>query len=276
MSNLQTKMAVVPDAPGAAVLAQAFCSARRTPPRWASLSAHMPMDHRQLSLATFLVCVSASFYTFAADIPRAPAYDASLRNLMVVVRETVDAASRNSDKLEYSGKVTAKLPDGRQQTFELAHYSYLGDTHIRFVFDTPKTMMNASLEEFSKFGLAPQLAVAEAIANIRRVYGPPKVEHLDGGLYRVMCERESSLSSSFFLDTAFWEQQSRSFPEGLVIALPQRDRLYFTSLGDKKAVELVSRQVSENYSRAGTTRVSSALYLFKDGRWSVYQAPSTR
>src|SRR5207302_5294242 len=91
MSNLQTKMAVVPDAPGAAVLAQAFCSARRTPPRWASLSAHMPMDHRQLSLATFLVCVSASFYTFAADIPRAPAYDASLRNLMVVVRETVDA-----------------------------------------------------------------------------------------------------------------------------------------------------------------------------------------
>lgn len=80
-------------------------------------------------------------------------------------------------------------------------------------------------------------------------------------------------NSSYFLDREFWEGLNRAHPEGLVAAPAKRGGLVFVPLAETKAVEALRKGVAYLYESSGRMRVSSALYLFKDGHWSVFQAP---
>ena len=64
-------------------------------------------------------------------------------NFMVVVRESI-GVNRTGDVLIPTGKMKAKLADGREVEFEMASWEFIGDTHIRFVFDGPQSMVNAT------------------------------------------------------------------------------------------------------------------------------------
>ena len=55
--------------------------------------------------------------------------------------------------------------------------------------------------------------------------------------------------------------------------MPQRGGLVFAAADDQEALAALRFSAAALYAGAGGTRISSALYLFKDGRWSVYQAP---
>ncbi len=71
------------------------------------------------------------------------AVDTGAENLMVVLRESV-GANKQDEVLKPMGKMRAKLADGREIETEMAWFAFLGDMHIRFVFDSPNYMRNAT------------------------------------------------------------------------------------------------------------------------------------
>src|SRR5258707_6143463 len=74
------------------------------------------------------------------------AVDTSAQNLMVVLRETI-GANKQDEALEPIGKMRFRMPDGKHIDLEIAAFALLGDMHIRFVFDGPNYMRNATPQD---------------------------------------------------------------------------------------------------------------------------------
>jgi hypothetical protein len=197
-------------------------------------------------------------------------FDDSASNLMVVLRES-QGSNKQVESLVAMGKAKAKLQDGREIEIDTAWFEYLGDMHVRFVFDTPTSMPNASPKDLERLGLAPEDALEVAVRNIKRVYGEPQAVPWND-LYQVK-GNSPDLDSSYFLDKKFWNAQLKKYPEGVVALVAKRGGLLFAPLSDEKAVEGMKKSVAYLHSSSERMRVSSALYLFKDGKWSVYQTP---
>lgn len=191
---------------------------------------------------------------------------------MVVVRESI-GANRPDDRLTPTGKAKAKLPDGREIELEMASWEFIGDTHIRFVFDGPQYMINATPPDLERLGIRTvEEALELAIANIRKAYGAPTAKPFEGGVMQVQ-GKSPDLDSSYFLDRAFWNDLLRKHPEGLVVSVAKRGGLLYAPARDVEAVDGLKRGVAYLHSSSQRLRVSSALFLFKDGKWSVFQAP---
>lgn len=201
--------------------------------------------------------------------------DTSAANLMVVLRQSINANFTPGSMLQYIGRVRFTTDDGKKHEAELAHYAYLGDTHIRFVFDGPKMMQNATAADLARLGLSPQRALDLALENIRRVYGEGQPVPLRGGLMQ-LDSKSPDLISSYFLDLSLWTALERQHPEGIVAIVPKRGGLLFAPASDTQAVDFLRKNAARLFTNSERLRVSSAVYLFKDGKWSVLQDPVTK
>ena len=199
-------------------------------------------------------------------------FDIGSSNLMAVLRESA-GANKQDESLQPYGAVRALLVDGREIELEPSWYEYLGDMHIRLVFDGPQTMQSASPEDLTRLRLAPDEALQLAVENLRRVYGEPIAQPWAGGLMQVQ-GNAPHLNSSYFLDREFWGRLQHAHPQGLVAAVPRRGGLVFAPVDDEEAVAHLRFSAAALYAGGERSRVSSALYLFKDGHWSVFQSPT--
>lgn len=192
--------------------------------------------------------------------------------LLPVLRQS-EGANRQEESLHPYGKLRATLADGREIELETSWFHYLGDMHIRLVFDGGQSMQSASPEDLARLKLSPQQALQLAVANLRRVYGMPAVQPWSGGLMQVQGS-SADLNSSYFLDRDFWNELESRHPAGLVVAVPRRGGLVYAPLEDEEAVARLRFSAAALYASGERSRVSSGLYLFKAGRWSVFQPPS--
>jgi hypothetical protein len=103
-------------------------------------------------------------------------------------------------------------------------------------------------------------------------HGVPAAKPWSGGLMEVN-GKEPDFDSSYILDRSFWRSLLQQHPEGVVVAVPKRGGLLYAPLGDQAAVAGVRKGVTFLYRSSGDLRVSSALYLFKNDRWSIFQPP---
>lgn len=205
---------------------------------------------------------------------QSPTTDDNAGNLMVVLRE-LDGANEQAEVLKPLGKMQVTLADGKQIEMEFAWFRLLGDMVVRFVFDHPDYMTNATPQDLARLKLSPEQALRVAVNNITRVYGEPVATPWSGGLMQVN-GKSPDLDSSYFLDRDFWQGLLRQHPEGIVVAVPKRGGLLFTPVTDRNAVDRLRKGIAYLYSSSGDMRVSSALYLFKDDRWSVFQPPQAQ
>jgi hypothetical protein len=215
-----------------------------------------------------LACLASTAGAFAQQDQ---VFDTGAPNLLVVLRESL-GENKQDESLQPYGKVTARMPDGRRIEFETSWYQYLGDMHIRLVFDGGQTMQSATPEDLARLQLTPEAALKTAVANLRRKYGAPDIHAWGAGLTQVEAS-SADLTSSYFLDRDFWLHLQARNPEGLVVAVPRRGGLVYASASDEAAVANLRFSAAALYAGGPGTRLSSALYLFKDGRWSVFQAP---
>jgi len=222
-----------------------------------------------LKLCLALACGLLSALPAAAQ--EAESFDTSSRNLLVVLRES-RGENKQDESLEPFGKVRARMPDGSNIEFDTSWYQYLGDMHIRLVFDGPQSMQSASPEDLARLRLSPEEALHLAISNLKRVYGMPAVVPWSGGLMQVQ-GTSADLTSSYFLDRDFWQGLQGRYPEGLVVAVPRRGGLVYAPVSDEEAVASLRFSAAALYAGGPGARLSSALYLFKDGQWSVFQPP---
>ncbi len=198
-------------------------------------------------------------------------YDDSLENLMVVLRES-EGANKPDETLKPTGKAWGTLADGSRFEMETTWHEIIGDMHIRFVFDGPNSMVGASREDLQRFGLSPEEAVERSITNIKRIYGLPTASPWTRRLMLVE-GRCPDLNSSYFLDRTFWRGLLLDYPDGIVVGVPKRGGLLYTPISDHEEVAGLRQSIGYLYRSSEHLRVSSALYLFKDDRWSVFQPP---
>jgi hypothetical protein len=235
----------------------------------------MSANHRKQRYAWHGLILLYGLYGFLgsecvmAQTPQA--VDTNAENLMAVLREAI-GANEPDEALHPLGKMRTKLADGREIEIELAWFAFLGDLQVRFVFDGPSYMRNATPQDLAGLNLSPTQALQLAIGNIKRVYGAPTARPWTGGLMQVQ-GKSPDLDSSYFLDRAFWRNLLRQHREGIVVAVPKRGGLLFTPLAESKAVDGLRKGIAYLYSSSDKLRVSLALYLFKDDRWTVFQAP---
>jgi hypothetical protein len=215
-----------------------------------------------------LIAIGSNSIGAAAQVPRG--FDDSATNLMVVLRESLES-NKQDETLVPMGKAKARLADGKEVEFDTGWYSYLGDMHIRFVFDTPTMMLNSSAQDLQRLKLTPEAGVELAIKNIKRVYGEPKVLAWND-LMQVQ-GKLADVDSSYFLDRDFWNGILKQYPDGIVAMVAKRGSLLFSPVTNQKAVEGMRKGVAYLYESSERMRISSGLYLFKDGKWSVFQAP---
>ncbi len=225
-----------------------------------------------LKLCLLLGC--ASLAPLPAAAIENESIDTSAANLIVVLRET-RGANKQDEALRPFGKVRAVLPDGREVDLDTSWYRYLGDMHIRLVFDGGQTMQSASSEDLARLHLTPEEALKLAVSNLRRVYGEPAAQPWSGSLMQVQGSA-ADLNSSYFLDRDFWRERQAQYPEGLVVAVPRRGGLVYAPVSDETAVSNLRFSAAALYAGGPGARLSSALYLFKDGRWSVFQPPQAK
>ena len=216
-------------------------------------------------LLTALLLLAAPLPTFAQG-----QVDTGRQNLMVVLRESM-GSNKQDESLKPMGKAKGKLADGKEIEIDTRWFEYIGDMHVRFVFDGARTMMNATPKDLDGLNLTPQEALRVAIANIKRVYGAPAAKPWND-LMQVQ-GKSPDLDSSYFLDRDFWRALLVRHPEGVVVAVPKRGGLLYTPLSNAKAVESLRRGVGLLHSSSERLRISSALYLFDDDKWAVFQAP---
>lgn len=206
-----------------------------------------------------------------ADTPGATDFDLSANNLLAVLRES-PGANKQDETLRPFGLISARLPDGREVEFEASWFEYLGDMHLRLVFDGQQRVQSASPEDLQRLRLSPEEALEQAVGNLRRRYGEPVARPWSGGLMQVQ-GNAPDLDSSYFLDRDFWLEQLRQSPAGIVAAVPGRGGLVFARADDDSALASLRFSAAALFVSSDTTRISSGLYLFKNGRWSVFQPP---
>lgn len=198
-------------------------------------------------------------------------FDTEAGNLMAVLRES-EGSNEPQETLQPYGTLRAQMPDGTEVAIEPSWFRYVGDMHIRLVFDSRTQLQSASPDDLLRLRLDPQHAVQLAVANLRRVYGEPVSKPWTGGLMQVV-GRADDLNSSYFLDRPFWQSLEAQHPHGIVVGVPQRGGLLYAPADDEDAVAALSFSATAIYASSARTRVSSALYLFHEGHWSVFQRP---
>jgi len=239
--------------------------------RWASYPSST-LPHRVTSMlrsvALVLLCLVSGSPSVLAQ-SKEP-WETGIENLMVVLRESA-GANKLDEVLKPIGKGKVKLADGKEIELDTGWFDYIGDMHIRFVFDGPHSMRGATPADLERLKLTPEQAVGVAVANIKRVYGKPTATPWNDLLQ--VKGKSPDLDSSYFLDREFWQALLKQHPEGIVVSVAKRGGLVYTPLSNARAVEGLRRSVAYLHSSSERLRVSSALYLFKDDRWSVFQAP---
>jgi len=207
----------------------------------------------------------------AAGAPEAANVDKSAASLMAVLRES-PGKNKQDDLLQPVGKGRAQMADGKIVNVDFAWYEYIGDMHVRFVFDSPKFVVNAEPDDLRRLNLTPQAALTVAIENLKRVYGRPRAQPFSDDVMEVR-GNSADYNSSYFLDLPFWQTLARQSPEGVVAAPAKRGGLLYVPVANAASVEGLRKGVGALYESGGRMRLSSGLYLFKDGHWTVYQAP---
>jgi len=226
---------------------------------------------RWAGAAGALVAAITGGMTGARADPAPGEFEVSAANLLVVLRES-PGANKQDETLRPFGKIRAKSADGREFEFEASWFQYLGDMHLRLVFDGERRVQSAVPEDLQRLRLSPEQALDVAVGNLRERYGTPIAQPWTGGLMQVH-GNAPELDSSYFLDRAFWLEQLRQSPAGLVAAVPDRGGLVFAHADDDTALASLRFSAAALFAENDSTRISSGLYLFKDGRWSVYQPP---
>jgi hypothetical protein len=193
-------------------------------------------------------------------------------NFMLVLRESEDA-NKQEFGFQATGPLTMVTNTGEEIKLSNAWYELIGDMHIRFVIDDEHMMQNLNAEAFNKLGLTPEQAAEIAIKNIKKRYGNPESSHWEEGVMMVS-GKSPDLDSSYFLDTEFWNKLAVSHPEGLIVGVPKRGGLIYAPVTDKRAVSYLEKNIISIHKSSERMRISSKLYLFKNGKWTVYNKPN--
>ena len=198
--------------------------------------------------------------------PASPAIDLGALSLLLRERPGADKADETPALV---APFDVPLPGGGTAGLAPAWFDLIGDLQLRLVRHTADQVVTLHASQLADLGLDVDAALAVALANHRHQHGEPAVSAWHN--LRRVGGATAEADHAWFVDRALWRGLLAGHPEGLVVALPRIDLLVFAPASDTAAVNDMREGIPGLHAGSADYRLSSALYLFKDDRWTVLQ-----
>ena len=144
---------------------------------------------------------------------------------------------------------------------------FVGDLHLRYVFDDPKFMQGLRTGDLKKLRIDRAKLPALVFRNFRRLYPDLTVRRPEPSLG--VLAKGGGLEPCMMLDSTFWERERAQYRGDLIAAVPARDLVMFTAREPRQNVELLKHLVVNMYEKAGPKAVSRTVFLWRLFRWEV-------
>lgn len=175
-----------------------------------------------------------------------------------------DPKARPAQKIEpVVFKPDPKSAPGNELVFD----HFVGDLHLRYVFDDPQFMLAMRARDLKRLDIRREDLPAIVVENYRRLY--PKVTVMRPEPSLGVVTNGGLLEPCTMLDGLFWEQQRRAFGGELIATVPARDAVFFTTREPRQNVELLKHLAVQAYEKAGKGAVSRTVFVWRNYRWQV-------
>jgi uncharacterized protein YtpQ (UPF0354 family) len=141
---------------------------------------------------------------------------------------------------------------------------------ILYARDSPKNITYLSVEQLDSAGIDRSTLRSLACANLKRLL--PGIErHGENGIYMFMAG--GAYEASLLLLDSIWNDPGLKVDGEPVVAIPARDLLFVTGSRNKQGLQTLRKWVAEA-SRTSTYRLTSELFVRRDGQFQVFDGKS--
>ncbi len=149
---------------------------------------------------------------------------------------------------------------------------FVGDLLITYAFDLPESFMMVREVDRERLGLSLEQLRAKALENLRK--GLPPVQQ-GGKPPLMMLAVGNNLEACLLLIDELWEKASANVPGRLVVSVPSRDVLMFTSSERADGIQQMRQLAKEAREREPVHGLSEHLLAWDGGKWAVFKGGST-
>jgi len=144
---------------------------------------------------------------------------------------------------------------------------FVGDLHLRYVFEDPSFMLALRVRDLKRLGLQRDELPALVVSNYRRLY--PKLDVAWPERWLGVLTNGGELEPCAMLDGAFWERQRKAFGSELIAAVPSAQEVFFTPREPRQNIELLKHLAILHFEKAGKRAVSRTVFAWRLFRWEV-------
>ena len=204
-----------------------------------------------------------------ARAPGARAQDVSrqTRDNVVALVRTFDGGDPKVRPVQKIEPILMKPePGSRAEDLPVFDY-FVGDLHLRYVFDDPRFLAAVRGRDLPRLGIDRAELPTLAVRNFRRLYPKLEVVYPEPGLGAVI--NGGQLEPCILLDASFWEGQRKLVKGEVIAAVPSRDSVVFTANEPKQNIELLKHFAVLGYEKAKQQALSRTVLVWRKLRWEV-------
>ena len=144
---------------------------------------------------------------------------------------------------------------------------FVGDLHLRYVFDDPQFMLALRVRDLKRLQLPREELPALVVTNYRRLY--PKLTVARPDKWLGLVTQGGELEPCVMLDGAFWQRQMKEFGGAIIAAVPSAHEVYFAPREPRHNLELLKHLAILHYEKAQKRAVSRTVFEWRNFRWQV-------
>lgn len=169
---------------------------------------------------------------------------------------------KHTNFLKTVREMTAKEPGSLPVTQPL-----VADLLITYAFDLPLLFQMFTERDRQRLGLSLDELRAKAIANLRKQLPTPQQ---NGQPPIIMLTVGNNLEACLLLVDELWAQVSSVVPGKVVVSVPTRDIVLFTSSESQDGLRVIREAAAEARQREPVHGLTESLLVWANGRWSVF------
>ena len=143
------------------------------------------------------------------------------------------------------------------------------DLVVTYAFDRPGMFQMASVAGIADLGISPEEIRGIALANLKRQL--PQIGVDDSGLVRRIVTGEN-LEACTLLATQFWDNIAAETEGEVVVAVPSRDVVLFTSSQSVDGISALLQLSAEVLQEETTHGLTDRLLVWRGGQWNEFHS----
>jgi len=144
----------------------------------------------------------------------------------------------------------------------------VADLLVAYAFDLPAAFQMVTIADLQRLELSADELHQIALANLRKHIDDVRIE---GDAPVSMMTLGGDLGSCLLLLDEVWESLAAEVPGQLVVSVPTRSILLFTSSDSPEGLSLLRELTTGAWERESTHRLSDQLIVRRGGSWACFQ-----